>query len=83
MLRSFLAFGDESQSVTLDGLTIENRLDTISLYGTLDITKDKIGYERALDLKRVIDSAIDQMRRIDLPDHIEAQEIETTKNPFI
>jgi len=44
-------------------MTIENRLDRISIYGDLDITKDKEGLKNAFKLKRIIDASIDALKR--------------------
>ena len=64
-------------------MTIENRLDRISIYGDLDITKDKEGLKNAFKLKRIIDASIDALKRErNLPDHIEVIKTDTVENPF-
>lgn len=79
----FMAFQNESDVFEIGGLTVENRLDRISVYGALDITKDKEGLQRALMLKRLIDGAIDEMKRDRyLPDRIDLKTPETLPNPF-
>lgn len=60
---SFMAYENEIDSFLINNLTIENKLDRISLYGSLEITKDTTGLEHALKLKRVIDAAIDALKR--------------------
>lgn len=81
--KAFLAYENETDSFLIDNLTVENRLDRISLYGSVDITKDHAGLEYALKLKRVIDSSIDALRRDKrLPDHIETEKPDTIVNPF-
>lgn len=60
---SFMAYENETDSFLINNLTIENKLDRISLYGSLEITKDISGLEHALKLKRVIDAAIDALKR--------------------
>ncbi len=83
MNKGFLAYENESDSFSIGDMTIENRLDKISIYGSLDITKDKDGLEYALKLKRIIDSSIDALKRDkNLPDKIEILEIESVTNPF-
>ncbi len=37
-------FANESESLRLDDLTIENRTDKVSLYGSIEITRDKRGF---------------------------------------
>ena len=68
---------------TIGGITVENRLDRISIYGSLDITKDKEGLENALKLKRIIDASIEALKRDkSLPEHIEILGTDTVVNPF-
>lgn len=84
MNKGFLAYENESDSFSIGGMTVENRLDRISIYGSLDITKDKEGLEYALKLKRIIDSSVDALKREkNLPDKIEILEVESVPNPFV
>lgn len=81
--KAFMAYENETDSFLIDNLTVENRLDRISLYGSIDITKDRAGLEYALKLKRVIDASIDALRRDKrLPDHIETEKPDSVANPF-
>jgi hypothetical protein len=83
MNKGFMAYENESDSFTIGGITIENRLDRVSIYGSLDITKDKEGLENALKLKRIIDASIDALKRDkNLPDKIEILGTDTVENPF-
>lgn len=81
--KSFMAYENETESFLIDALTVENRYDRISLYGSLDITKDQCGLELALKLKRIIDASIDALKRDkSLPERIEIKVPESVKNPF-
>ncbi len=72
--KSFMAYENETDSFLIDNFTVENRHDSISLYGTLEITKDMAGLEHALKLKRIIDAAIDALKRNkQLPARIDTQ----------
>lgn len=83
MNKGFMAFENETDSFSIVGMTIENRLDRISIYGSLDITKDKEGLENALKLKRIIDASIEALRRDKhLPDKIEIVGTDRVANPF-
>jgi hypothetical protein len=42
-MSKFAPFADEAASITIDKLTIENGTDRITLYGSLDLTRDKVG----------------------------------------
>ena len=62
---------------------VHNRLDRVQIYGQIDITKDKEGYERALDLKRQIDAIVNVLKREDLPEKISLNNAsKEVKNPF-
>jgi hypothetical protein len=52
------SFADDAASVAIDKLTIENGRDRLSLYGSLDIARDKAGLQHALALKAILDQAV-------------------------
>lgn len=71
MKKGFIAYQNELDSLTIGAdLTVQNRLDRISIYGSIDLTKDKEGLKYAYELKRIIDSAIDALKGKDLPEHV-------------
>ncbi|MFT8246576.1 hypothetical protein [Roseomonas sp. BN140053] len=55
---AFEPFADEAASIALGGLTIENRLDRVSLFGSLDVTRDREGLTHARRLRALLDQAI-------------------------
>jgi hypothetical protein len=82
--KPFLAYQNESDSFTIGSdLTIENRLDRISIYGSLELTKDKEGLQYAYELKCIIDATIAELKNKDLPEHIEIATVEMVENPFV
>lgn len=62
MKRTFQAFQDESE-ISLWDLKIENHYDSISMKGEMDIEKTREGLNRALALKRIVDSVIEEIKR--------------------
>ena len=83
MNKAVMAYENESDSFMIQDLTVENRLDRISIYGTLDITRDRAGLNDALKLKRIIDASIDALKRDkNLPDKIETIATDSVENPF-
>lgn len=50
----FNPFEDESAALTVGDLSVENRTDRVSVYGSLDITRDREGLRRARLLKGVL-----------------------------
>ena len=81
--KKFMAYENETDSFIIDNLTVENRLDRISLYGSLDITRDHRGLKHALKLKSIIDASIDTLKRDEqLPEHIDTVKADIVANPF-
>lgn len=69
---AFMPFQNDTESFKVGTLTIKNDFNEISINGSVNITKDKIGYKNALFLKRLIDGALDEMKRDkNLPEKIE------------
>lgn len=81
-MKTIKPFANESETIAIDEMTIENRLDRIALYGSLDITKDKAGLEKARQLKAVLDSITETLAEHDLPDAVEMDKSDSVKNPF-
>ncbi len=76
-------FENESDSIAIDELTIENRVDQLELYGSLSITRDKAGLERALQLKAVVDAAVKALQDdAALPDQVSFRPPDSIDNPF-
>lgn len=76
-------FGNETDSTAIDELTIENRVDQLELYGSLSITRDKAGLERALRLKAVLDATVAHLQAAsDLPEQVPFQPTDNIDNPF-
>lgn len=51
-------FADEASSTSVGDLAIENRLDRVSVYGSLDLTRDRQGLEDARRLKALLDAIV-------------------------
>jgi hypothetical protein len=75
-------FQNESESLQIGDLTIENRLDRLSIYGSIDLTLDREGLAKARELKTVLDLALAVMEKTELPDRIATKAEETVENPF-
>lgn len=80
---SIKPFENESDSTAIDELTIENRVDQLELYGSLSITRDKRGLDRALQLKDLIDATVKALQEdAALPDEISFRPTDQVNNPF-
>lgn len=76
-------FQNEEESIAIDDLTVENRLDRIELYGSLQITKDKAGLQRAHELKQLIDATVKALEtEKNLPAHVAITPPDNIGNPF-
>jgi len=75
-------FQNETECLRIGELTVENRVDRVSIYGSIDLTLDKAGLKAARLLKKVIDLTLAEMEKTDLPDKISLEKSETVKNPF-
>ena len=83
MTKAIQPFANDSDSVAIDELTIENRVDQLELYGSLSITRDKRGLERALQLKAVVDATVKALQDdAALPEQISFKPTDQVDNPF-
>lgn len=77
-------FADDAASTAIDKLTIENGRQQVAIYGSLDITRDKVGLQRALTLKAIIDEAVQALTSDPaLPQRLPpSDKPKTVSNPF-
>lgn len=69
---SFSPFENESDVLLLGDLTLENRIDRISLYGSIDLTLDQAGMRDAETLLGILTDAVAKMNKHPLPANIES-----------
>ena len=77
-------YADDSASASIGELTVENGRDCVTLYGSLDLTRDKVGLARARALLQLAQDAVKALEGAhDLPDTVPPPEKPgTVKNPF-
>lgn len=75
-------FANEADSITIGDLTIENRLDRLELYGSVQITRDKEGLALAQELKALLDATLQILESEDLPDQVPIEPTDEVDNPF-
>ena len=79
----FDPFADEAAVRGIGNLTVENRLDRLSIHGSLDVTRDREGLARARDLRDLLLAAIARLEAEDLPDRVRTgKHTDRTPNPF-
>lgn len=67
-IKRFSPFKNEADRVQIGGLTIENRLDRVRIYGNLDITLDQEGLEAVRKLMEVFSLTLLELTHTNLPD---------------
>lgn len=79
-------FADETASLEINGLTVENRLDRVSLFGSLDVTRDQVGLTAARELAELLSRIVADLERLEtagqLPAQVEVEQPKTVDNPF-
>ena len=80
--KSIRPFKNEKDYLQIGDLTIENRLDRVSIFGSIDITRDQEGLAVARELKGILELTLAELENADLPDKVALKPAETVKNPF-
>jgi hypothetical protein len=82
-MSSIIPYGNEADALEIGDLTIENRLDQVSLYGELQLTKDKQGLRQAKELKAIVDAVVAALEAEKyLPERITFKPTDQVDNPF-
>lgn len=78
-------FANDNASLGIGGLTVENHLDRVVLYGNLELTLDQMGLAHARALKALVDAVVLQLEgeADQLPAQIAQPSVETVDNPFL
>jgi hypothetical protein len=79
----FAPYANEADVLQVGGLTIENRLDRITIDGDIDLTMDQAGLEHARELYQLLGAAVAKLEaQRDLPDQLPAPKVGKAANPF-
>ena len=81
---SFRPYADEAAALQIGDLTLENHLDRVVLFGSLDLTRDKVGLHHARTLRDLLAVVVVELERpgTELPEAIKTASTDTVKNPF-
>jgi hypothetical protein len=84
MDKTISPFANESESLGIGDLTVDNRTDRVSIYGNIDLTRDKAGLDQARLLKAVLDRVVQALEsEKSLPDKIAPPDTpDEVANPF-
>lgn len=58
MPRAFRPYENEADVLQVSDLNVENRLDRIAIFGSVDLTRDKAGLRLATALMAVLDAVV-------------------------
>ncbi len=78
----FVPFANEADVVEIGNLTIENRLDRITIAGDVDLTLDNAGLAKARALQQLVGAVLAKMEEGALPEVLPAAEVKAVDNPF-
>lgn len=81
---SFRPYADEAVTLKIGDLTIENRVDRVALFGSLDLTRDKAGLQQARVLRDLLAAVVVELEQpgTELPEATKTASTDTVKNPF-
>jgi hypothetical protein len=80
--KKFIPYANESDVLEIGGLSIENRVDRISISGDIDLTLDKAGLALAQQLQKLLGDVVAQLDKQDLPDQLPPPAVTSVANPF-
>ncbi|MBO1329465.1 hypothetical protein OQ496_13635 [Acetobacter suratthaniensis] len=82
--KAFNPFGPDAQVQTIEQITVENDPACVSVYGRLDITRDRDGLQNARALSALLDAVVAKLESEPaLPDHASgAPKTHPMTNPF-
>lgn len=78
----FVPYANEADVVEVGALSIENRLDRITLSGDVDLTLDRVGLAKARILHGLLADIVSKLECSALPDALPAPDVRTIDNPF-
>lgn len=81
-MTKFIPYANEADVLHIGQLSIENRLDRITLSGDVDLTADQAGLAYARALYQVLGAVVKRLEAQDLPAKLPPPPTNTVANPF-
>lgn len=82
MAKKFVPYANEADVLHIGGLTIENRLDRITIAGDIDLTLDQAGQADTRALHKLLSDVLASLDRQTLPAKLPPPQVSTVDNPF-
>ena len=79
----FAPFANEADVLGVGNLTLENRLDRVTISGDVDLTADQAGLALARRLHAVLGDVVAALEARDLPERLPPPDVGTVPNPFL
>lgn len=81
-MRKFVPYANEADVLNIGHLTIENRLDRVTVSGDVDLTADQAGLRDARALLQLLTDVVARLEAQDLPARLPPPDVQTVANPF-
>lgn len=78
----FVPYANEADVLTIGRLSIENRVDRITVSGDVDLTADQAGLADARALHALLADIVARLEAQELPARLPAPSVKTVANPF-
>lgn len=77
-------YADDAGAMQVGELEIENGTDRVILYGSIDLTRDQLGLDRARKLRDLLTAIVHSLETVaDLPDQVlPPKPADRVDNPF-
>ncbi len=83
MSKKFVPYANEADVLHIGGLTIENRLDRITVTGDIDLTLDRAGLADARALHELLGAVVARLEgEKELPVKLPPPQVGKAANPF-
>ncbi|ELX08790.1 hypothetical protein Jab_2c08490 [Janthinobacterium sp. HH01] len=81
-MSKFVPYANEADVLNIGRLSIENRLDRITISGDVDLTADQAGLADARALHALLGKVVARLEAQELPDKLPPPAHQTVRNPF-
>lgn len=82
MAKKFIPYANEADVLHIGGLTVENRVDRITITGDIDLTLDKAGLADTRALHKLLSDVLAKLESASLPDRLPPPDVKSVANPF-